>query len=144
MPDLTQIEKALQALFGEEAIRLAEQSQINQRRSKLNGALLLSILVNGFIQHPTASLNVLAQVAQELGVTVTRQAIHQRMNEALRVFLQGVFQKSVERLQSQCHLPIAILAQFTAVYLLDSSQIALPDGLAQDYPGTGGDGPKRA
>ncbi len=39
-------------------------------------------------------------------------------------------------------LPIPVLTQFHSVYLLDSSQIALPTRLASQYPAPGGDGPK--
>jgi hypothetical protein len=44
--------------------------------------------------------------------------------------------------QHMVSLPIPVLTQFHSVYLLDSSQIALPTRLATQYPAPGGDGPK--
>ncbi|MDQ2807246.1 MAG: hypothetical protein M3Z04_10105, partial [Chloroflexota bacterium] len=41
-------------------------------------------------------------------------------------------------MQQSVRLPIPLLTQFCAVYLLDSSQVALPARLAEQYPGTGG------
>ena len=39
-------------------------------------------------------------------------------------------------------LPIPLLTQFRAVYLLDSTPVALPDPLAATYPGTGSASPQ--
>jgi Transposase DDE domain len=142
MPDLTTIERTLQTLFMTEADRLAHQTGLVQRESKLTGPLLLLILVAGFIQHPTASYNILAQVAADHAVCVTRQAVQARLTPAAIAFFQAIFQRSIVVLQQQVRLPIPILTQFRAVYLLDSSQVALPDRLADHYPATGGDGPQ--
>ena len=127
MPDLITIERTLHPLFTTEADQLARQTGLVQRESKLTGPLLLLILVAGFIQHPRASYNILAQVAADHGVTVTRQAVHARLTSTAVTFFQHLLQRSVDLLQQQVRLPIPILTQFRAVYLLDSSQVALPD-----------------
>jgi hypothetical protein len=142
MPDLTTIERTLQTLFHSEADRLARQTGLVQHESKLTGPLIALILVAGFIQHPTASYNILAQVAADHGVSVTRQAVQARLTSAAVAFFHALFQRSLDLLQQQVRLPIPILTQFCAVYLLDSSQVALPEPLAAQYPGTGGDGPQ--
>ena len=59
--------------------QLARDTGLVQRHSKLTGPLILLILVAGFIQHPPASYNILAQVAADYGVEVTRQAVQQRL-----------------------------------------------------------------
>jgi len=142
MLDLLTIERTLHPLFTTEADQLARQTGVVQRESKLTGPLLLLILVAGFIQHPTASYNILAQVAADHGVTVTRQAVQARLTSTAVTFFQTLLQRSVDLLQQQVRLPIPILTQFRAVYLLDSSPVALPDPLATTYPGTGGAGPQ--
>ncbi|MDQ2806599.1 MAG: IS4 family transposase [Chloroflexota bacterium] len=141
MLDLTTIERTLHTLFTTEAAHLARQSGLVRRHSKLTGPLLLLILVAGFIQHPTASYNILAQVVADYGVTVTRQAIQTRLTAPAVAFFHTLLQRSVELLQQQVRLPIPLLTQFQAVYLLDSTQVALPAPLAATYPGTGGAGP---
>jgi hypothetical protein len=55
--------------------------------------------------------------------------------------MQTMFERSKERLQNKIPIPLALLTQFTAVQLVDSSGIALPDRLAAEFPGAGGDGP---
>jgi hypothetical protein len=143
MPDLTSIATTLQTLFTDHATRLAQQTGLVRRQSKLSGPLILLILVAGFIQHPTASYNILAQVATDYGVSVTRQAIQQRLTRSAVTFFQHLFQCSLHMLQQHLvSLPIPVLTQFHSVYLLDSSQIALPTRLATQYPAPGGDGPK--
>ena len=137
MPDLLTIERTLHTLFTTEAAHLARQTGVVQRESKLTGPLLLLILVAGFIQHPTASYNILAQVAADYGVTVTRQAVQARLTAPAVTFFHTLLLRSVELLQQQVRLPIPLLTQFCAVYLLDSTPVALPDPLAATYPGVG-------
>ncbi len=144
MPDLTLISTTLQTLFTDYATHLAQQTGLVRRRSKLSGSLILLILVAGFIQHPTASYNILAQVAADHGVNLTRQAVQQRLTAAAVAFFQSLFQESLRLLQTHCRLQIPLLTQFSAIYLLDSSQVAVPTALTAEYPGTGGDGPKAA
>jgi len=136
------IAATLQSLFSQEAQRLALQTRLVRRHSKLSGSLILLVLVAGFIQHPTATYNILAQVASDYGVIVTRQAIQQRLTPAAIAFFRLLLERSLQLLQARCCLPIPLLTQFSAVYLLDSSQVALPSALISQYPGTGGDGPQ--
>src|SRR5262249_21926148 len=95
MPDLSTIERTLQTLFTTEADRLAHQTGVVKRASKLTGPLLVLILVAGFIQHPTASYNILAQVAADYGVSVTRQAVQERLTPAAVTFFRCLFQRSL-------------------------------------------------
>src|SRR5690348_6187105 len=115
MPDLTAIERTLQTLFTTEADRLAYQTGLVQRRSKLTGPLILLILVAGFIQHPTASYNILAQVAADHGIAVTRQAVQARLTAAAVAFFRTLLQRSLELLQQRVRVPIPLLTQFRAV-----------------------------
>src|SRR4051812_8503847 len=141
MPNLTLIARTLQTLFTDEATRLARETGLVRRNSKLTGPLLLLVLVAGFIQHPTASYHILAQVAADYGVALTRQAVQQRLSTPAVAFFQHLLAQSLQLLATHCRLPIPLLTQFPALYLLDSSQVALPAALAPVYPGTGGDGP---
>lgn len=142
MSDLTQISDALQALFVDDAHKLARRTKLVQRESKLNAPLILLIFVTGFIQHPRASLNTLAQVADDLGVTITRQALHERLTAAAICFFQLILQRALQRWQNHTAISVSLLDQFSEVALLDSTQITLPDQLQAEYPAAGGDGPK--
>src|SRR4051794_4964865 len=126
MLNLTTIAQTLQRLFTDDATRLARDTGLVQRHSKLTGPLILLILVAGFIQHPTASYNILAQVAADYGVPVPRQAIQERLTAPAVRFFQVLLQQSLDCLQSKLVLPLPLLAQFPALYVIDSSQVALP------------------
>ena len=142
MIDTTDVGQALQKTFGETADMLARKTKFMQRESKMAGTKFLQTWVLGFLQHPKASLNVLCQVAEDLGVTITKQGMQKRLTPSAVEFLQGMFECSKDALQNKIPIPLELLTQFTAVELVDSSGIGLPDSLADDSPGAGGDGPK--
>lgn len=143
MPDLTQIALALQTLLTAEATTLARQTGLVRRRSKLTAARLVRIFVTGFIQHPTASYNLLAQVAAECGVACTPQALQQRLTPALP-FWSALLARALTCCPLHPSLPLPLLTQFTRIEVIDSSQVSLPGSLATLFPGPGGDGPLAA
>jgi len=136
--------QALQKIFGEMADRVAHETKFVQRKSKMTGSKFLQIWVLGFLQHPKASLNMLCQVAEDLGVTITKQGMQKRLTPSAVKFLEEMFERSKTALQNKIPIPLELLTQFTAVELVDSSGIGLPDSLADEFPGAGGDGPKAA
>ena len=96
----------------------------------------------GFIQHPQASLNLLSQVAEDIGVSISKQGIQKRLTPSAVSFLKKMFEYSKEALQNRIPISVPLLTQFTAIELVDSSQFAMPDDLADEFAGAGGDGPQ--
>jgi hypothetical protein len=144
MIDIAYTGQVLQKIFGEAADNLARETKFVQRESKMTGSKFLQIWVLGFLQHPKASLNVLCQVAEDLGVEITKQGMQKRLTTSAIEFLEGMFERCKAFLQNKIPIPLELLTQFTAVELVDSSGIGLPDSLADEFPGAGGDGPKAA
>ena len=144
MIDTTHMGQALQKIFGETAAEVARETKFVQRESQMTGSKFLQTWVMGFLQHPKASLNMLCQVAQDLGVAITKQGIQKRLTPATIQFLERMFECAKTTFQNEIPIPLELLTQFTAVELVDSSGIALPDSLADEFQGTGGDGPKAA
>lgn len=142
MINISRMGQALQNIFGETADEVARETQFVQRESKLTGTKFLQTFVLGFVQHPEASLNLLCQVAADLGVEITKQGLQKRLTSKAVAFLQTMFDDSKEALQNKVPIPLTLLTQFTAVQLVDSSGIALPDSLVDEFPGAGGDGPQ--
>ena len=134
----------IQTFFETTAKEVARSTKFVQRESKLSGPLFLQSLVFGFTEDPDATLNILTQVCNEQDVEISEPGLHQRINEKAVKFLKEMFQRSVKLLRNDVPLDSALLKQFTAVYLLDSSTIALPDNLKDEFPGCGGDGPEAA
>lgn len=144
MINIAQMSQALQKVFGEMADKVAHETKFVQRESKMTGSKFLQIWVLGFLQHPKASLNILCQVAEDLGVAITKQGMQKRLTPSAVRFMEEMFQCSKTALQNQIPIPLELLTQFTAVELVDSSGITLPDSLADEFPGAGGNGPKSA
>lgn len=98
--------------------------------------------VFGFIDDPEANLDDLAGYCADLGVDITAQGFDQRINPAAVEFLKVMLSQALEQFKHTVALPVPILHQFSAVNLLDSTSLSLPEGMVEEYPGCGGDGPQ--
>jgi hypothetical protein len=99
-------------------------------------------LVLGLLEKDDLTLNALAQVCADNGIEITPQGLDQRITDEAVAFLKMMFTRAIDMFKNQIPLPLSILQQFNGVYLTDSSVIALPDSLATDYQGCGGNGPQ--
>lgn len=142
MVDVVEMGQALQNIFGETAERVAREAKFVQRESEMTGSKFLQTWVLGFLQHPEASLNLLSQVAADLGVEISKQGIQKRLSPFAVQFMEEMFEHSKDALQNEIPIALKLLTQFTSIQLVDSSGIALPDSLADEFPGSGGDGPQ--
>ncbi len=139
---LEQVGTKIARFAGQSIEAVAQKNKFVQRSSKLTGQHFLQALVFGFIERQEASLNDLAQVCTDLGVEITAQGLDQRITDKAVAFLREMFTQAMDTLKNQIPLPLTVLQQFTGIYLTDSSVIALPDSMAQDYAGCGGNGPQ--
>jgi hypothetical protein len=142
MIDVAQMGQALQQIFGKTADEIAWETEFVQRESKMSGSKFMQTFVLGFLQHPQASLNMLCQVAADIGVSITKQGLQERLTPLAVKFFETMFAHSKAALRHKIPLPLELLTQFTAVQLVDSTGLALPDSLAGEFPGSGGDGPQ--
>jgi hypothetical protein len=141
MIDYQAMAQAFRTFFEQTAEATARQTKFVLRRSKLTGAVFVQTLVLGWGEQPEASLNDLAETAADLGVDITAQGLDERINAAAVALFETLCQESLRWFQQRVPLDVAVLRQFTAVEILDSSCIALPATLKETYPGSGGDGP---
>ena len=133
-----EVEAARQAVLTETAEAAARTSGGVRRVRRWTGATLVHTLVLGWLAAPAASLEQLCPTAARLGVTVTPQALEQRLTAALAHCLQTVLEASLRQVVLAAPVAVPLLAPFTGVYLLDSTTIALPDALATEWSGGGG------
>lgn len=141
MINYRKMSQAFRTFFTQTAETMARQTRFVIRRSKLTGAVFVETLVCGWSAQPTASLNALAEIAADLGVDITAQGLDERINAAAVQLFETLAQESLRWFRQRVPLALAILRQFTAVEILDSSCITLPATLQAAYPGSGGDGP---
>lgn len=140
MLDMTTIAPQLQSFFTKQADQVARATKFVQRTSKLTGALFLQTLVFGFINEPKASLTTLIETSDDLGVEISKQGLQERIQNA-ELFLKQMFQASMALLRNELPLDLALLKQFSAILLTDSTVIDVPASLQTEFPGCGGDGP---
>jgi hypothetical protein len=107
-------------------------------RAKFSASTLTQTLVLGFLAHPDARVEQLAQSAARVGVDVSPQAIDQRFTLATAALLQEIVTASMQHLIAADPVAIPILQRFSGVRVHDSTTIVLPDALAALWSGCGG------
>ncbi len=138
MNSVTHLTETLRHLLEEEANTLAKESGFIQRERLLSGADFAQTLIFGWLQEPQVSLDGLTQIAGRREVEITASGLCQRFTPAAAEFLQRLLERLTQvRLQVEA-APVALLKRFTAVIIEDSSQISLPEELAEVWSGTGG------
>ncbi len=112
-----------------------------QRVSPLSGLIFLQASVFGFIDDPEANLDDLAGYCADLGVDLSAQGLDQRINARTVDFFQVMLSQAIDQFKNSLPLPLPILQQFSAINLVDSTTVSLPETMVAEYPGCGGDGP---
>jgi hypothetical protein len=69
------------------------------------------------------TLSKVAQSCADLGLTITEQGLDQRINQSSVAFIQEMFAEAMRMLVNKQPLLVPVLAQFSAVNLIDSSGI---------------------
>ena len=143
MFDLGTLAPQIQTFFTQTADLFARTTGLVKRRSKLTGALFFQSMIFGFLDTPDASLTDLTETCDALGISIRKQGLQNRI-EVAALFLQQMFQQAMALFRHTLPLELPLLEQFSAIFLTDSTTVALPDVLCTEYPGCGGDGPNAA
>lgn len=140
MTTIPQVSQAMQQLLTTAAEAADAKLHYTKRpdRAKFTAATLTQTLVLGFLAHPDARIEQLAQSAARVGVDVTPQAIDQRFSLATASLLQQMVTQSMQHLIGADGVAIPILQRFSGVRVHDSTTIVLPDALAHQWRGCGG------
>jgi hypothetical protein len=139
MTSVSQVEQSLKSILEERATVLARETGCIQRQRKFSGADLLQTLVFGWLTHPEMSLEMLASTAATRQVQVTDTAVHKRFSKPCAQFLHAVLEEVTSVIvEADREVPVELLRRFEAVVLEDSSSIALPEELAEQWQGCGG------
>ena len=137
MNSVSQVEQAMRTLFGQ-ANQLARQTGFVQRESKVTGVLFVQTLVSAWLANPAATREALAQMAASLGLSISPQGLSDRFTREAASFLRRMVEVAVGQVIAAEPVAIPLLQRFSAVVLLDSTVIVLPDPLAQVWRGCGG------
>lgn len=138
MSSLPQVGLALESVLTMIANSAARTTGFIRRQRHLTGAGFVQALVFGFLAHPQATLEQLAQSAANAGLTISPQGLAQRFTPAAAACLQQVLEAAVQQVVAAKPVASPILQRFPGVFLLDSTTITLPDSLAHVWRGCGG------
>lgn len=130
---------ALQMVFNRFAADAAHDSGFVRRQSKLTGDVFVRTLTFGWLHNPEATLEELAQVAADLGVSISPQGIEQRFSPRSAAYLEQVLAAAVTQVLASDAVAVPLLQRFAGgVCLMDSSTLVVPAALAPCWPGCGG------
>ena len=128
----------IQNVLGPEAEELGRATGVIQRRRKFTAVSLLRMLVLTLLRKPDAKATDFQSTAAQLGLDITSTAVENRFTPQLVGFLRAVLEGTVFRVLAASPQTVDLLNKFTSVRIGDSSTIALPDELADQFPGCGG------
>jgi Transposase DDE domain len=130
---LTRLAVVLQGLFTTTAEELGRATGFIRRQRKLTAAAFAQTLVFRWMAKPKTPLESLAR---ELGVSP--QALHQRLGPQAQAFLRALLVEALHKALKVKPARLGLLDRFTAVVVEDTTAIALPPELADEFPGCGG------
>lgn len=136
--NLNDIGLEIQQFFTDQVEKVAKKTRFVQRASKLTGTKFLQALVFNTLEKKEMTLVGMAQSCLDLGVSISPQGLDERIDESSVAFMREMSELAMTRFRSQEPLDIELLGQFSSIYLVDSSQISLPESMAELFPGSGG------
>lgn len=134
MSDHNALVDAWQDLLVGQANHLARQVGLVRRQRLLTGARIAQTLVFSHCKHPAPTQDQMRRVAHQLGATLSRQALAKRFGANLVEFLKLLLAAAVTK-RWGAPLTHPILDRFTAVRVLDSSVVPLPEVLLGLFQG---------
>lgn len=139
MSTVSQIEQALQAIFGN-ADRLARETGFVQReqKGKLTGMRFAVTQVFGLLVPAAGSMSDLAYFATHVGAHLSPQALDQRFEESTARFFKELLNLAFTQLVAADPVALPLLQRFSEVIVEDSSTFSLPDDLQAVWQGCGG------
>ena len=120
---------------------VARQTGFVQRTSKITGRIFLALVTFGVWSDARQAPAQLAAKVPPLSqhVTVSPEAMYQRMNKRALAFLQELIRQALATLHScQAVHEDALLTPFASVHMADSTGFELPEKLQNAFPGSGG------
>lgn len=135
---IEQIGKQLRTFFQDGVESVARTTKFVQRTSALTGTFFLQALVFHSLEKPEMTLTGMSQSCLDLGVHISEQGLNERINEKSVAFLRKMFEHASKHFRLDLRIGIELLEQFASIYLIDSTQISLPENMSELFPGSGG------
>jgi hypothetical protein len=130
--------EAVQNVLITAAQQAALSSGFQTRKRQLDGAQFVQTVVLAWLAHPDARYEQMVGVAADLGATITPQGLCERFTPQAARTLELVLAATLRHSLASDPAVLPLLDRFAAVEVQDSTTIALPDALAERFPGCGG------
>jgi hypothetical protein len=134
MTTFTELAKTMQDLLTTTADQLARQTGFVKRQRKITGSHFAQAIVFTMMAHRQPTQSQRLKHAANVGLSLSRQALEKRLDEKATEFLRELLRAAVTHAVAS-PVAIPVLDRFTAVNILDSSIVALPDELADRFQG---------
>jgi hypothetical protein len=110
------------------------------RQRQLSGSALALTLIFGWLQEPDITLDGLCQVLQRCKIGISASGLNQRFTPKVVTFFERILDRLVQaNLRQDEIVDHPLFQSFSAVIVEDSTTITLPDALAGQWEGCGGD-----
>ena len=138
---LKKLLKILKELYSIDVInKIALNTKFVKRESKITPEIFLSLcLFSGEDLCRSTLLQLSTRIGSLEDITLSPQALDQRLNKKAVAFLKSVFQQMLEKQNRILKNDSAILRNlFKLIKIVDSTTIPLPENLKSTYRGSGG------
>lgn len=140
MNGIPQLAATMQKVLGERANEVAWQTGFMERERVLTGSSFVVGLVSAWTANPASSLAGLSQGVGNAGTPISRQGLNARFDGRAVRFLQAMVEECMQAMIETCPVARGVLARFSAVEVVDSTIITLPNALREQWAGSGGYG----
>jgi hypothetical protein len=134
------VSASLQACLSDELDPLARDCEVVLRERVFTGRTLLLMIVATLLRKPDATWADFHLTAAQLGLEISQTAVEKRFDagQPLVDFFKKALGRALRQAVAAPPSSSALFQRFTAVLVGDATAIALPDELADLFPGCGG------
>lgn len=134
---ISNISQKIFKFFSQKADQLGKETKYKQRCSKLTpSAFIKALILTSLSQH--FDLETFCSFIKKQGVSITKQALHERFNERTEAFLKALSSSFLKQFQTEKLPQLNGLEVFTSLNIIDSSSVSLHHSLSQLFKGSGG------
>jgi hypothetical protein len=127
----------IESLDEKQIEHLARKTGFVQKKSKITGVIFALIMTLEIRQTKSTSLNELSTKLGLQGISISKQGIDNRFNEAAVIFMKQLTDR-VLMMKLQREQVLDSAKQFNRIMIKDSTVFQLPESCAVKYPGSGG------
>jgi hypothetical protein len=140
MDKISERSQRLQALLGEIAEKVAQNTHFIRRKRKITPIAWLLATVFGWMGDKKGTLNTIVEQFEQQEIEITEQAVSKRFDSQAVEFYKQMIAQSCKLLVDHTTEVLPLTQRFNGVYVDDCSTVRLPNDLIDELPGCGGSG----